>query len=90
MSPYFALIHETVLGKATWQSGILYNVYFVVYFQYLMHALISNPITNDASRSNKIAYGAAITLGISWILFRIVFPAIGLYQLAGDLVPAGF
>ena len=35
-------------------------------------------------RANKIAYGGAIGMGLAWVVFRIVLPAIGLYTLAGD------
>jgi hypothetical protein len=39
---------------------------------------------------NEISYKGAITLGILWVIFRIVLPALGVYQLQGDLLPASY
>ncbi|GAX77815.1 hypothetical protein CEUSTIGMA_g5258.t1 [Chlamydomonas eustigma] len=40
--------------------------------------------------TNKLAYGAAISLLGGWVLFRLVLPGIGLYKLAGDVTPPTF
>ena len=42
------------------------------------------PAHTYGRRANKIAYGGAIGMGLAWVVFRIVLPAIGLYTLAGD------
>ena len=39
---------------------------------------------------NEISYKGAITMGILWVIFRIVLPALGVYQLQGDLLPASY
>ena len=39
---------------------------------------------------NEIAYKGAVTMGILWLVFRIVLPALGVYQLQGDLLPASY
>ncbi len=36
--------------------------------------------------SNKLALQACIFLGVAWVLFRFVGPALGLYTLTNDLM----
>lgn len=40
--------------------------------------------------ANKVAYASAIGLLGAWVLFRIVGPNLGLYQLAGDVTVPQF
>lgn len=35
--------------------------------------------------SNKLAWAAVIGVGVLWVVFRFVGPALGLYQLQSDL-----
>lgn len=35
--------------------------------------------------ANKFAYTSVFVIGFAWILFRVVFPALGLYQLTNDI-----
>ena len=35
--------------------------------------------------ANKLAYTAVFVIVGGWILFRVVFPALGLYQLTNDI-----
>ena len=39
---------------------------------------------------NEIAYKGAVTMGILGVIFRIVLPALGVYQLQGDLLPVSY
>lgn len=39
---------------------------------------------------NEVAYKSAVTMGILWVVFRIVLPALGVYQLQGDLLPSSY
>ncbi len=40
--------------------------------------------------STKLATNGVIVLGVAWVLFRIVGPALGLYQLADDINTPSF
>lgn len=40
--------------------------------------------------STKLATGGVVALGVAWVLFRIVGPALGLYQLADDINTPSF
>ena len=40
--------------------------------------------------STKLATGGVVVLGVAWVLFRIVGPALGLYQLADDINTPSF
>ncbi|KAL4538835.1 hypothetical protein Ndes2526B_g02887 [Nannochloris sp. 'desiccata'] len=40
--------------------------------------------------STKLATNGVIALGVAWVLFRIVGPALGLYQLADDINTPSF
>lgn len=36
---------------------------------------------------NKLAYGAAIAMLGGWVFFRLIGPNLGMYKLAGDMMP---